>query len=441
MGISEDRYVAALEISSSKIIAVVGRMRPGGKLDILACEQEKGVESVRYGEIKNVEEAANRIQRIISKLERKPSVAPRKIKSLYVGLSGLSLRSIPTKVSLTLPDETEITEDIIMRLLDQARLTSIDSSLEVIDAVERFYTVGKTKTMLPVGNIGNSISGEFDLIVCRPGLKNKLIRTVKDKRGIPIKGIVITALAVSQIVLNTEQKRLGCMLVDIGAETTTVTIYRGGHLHYFATLPLGGRNITRDLTTLNILEERAEDIKISAGSAVPRDTPTTINYGGIRDIDVSNIVIARSEEIITNIIKQIQYAELEDSDLPGGIVIIGGGSKLTGIIDLLAEKSGLNVVRGTIPPYIRVEETKVSTPEIIGVASILYAGASGNDTECLEIPRADELPINGEPNESDKDGRNSQSDREDVNKPSKPSWIDKLAKKLFGSEDNSDVID
>ncbi|MBD5196455.1 MAG: cell division protein FtsA [Bacteroidales bacterium] len=444
MGMTDDRYVAALEISSSKIIAVVGRMRPGGQLDILASEQEKEVESVRYGVIRNLEEAATRIARIISKLERKPMVAPRKITSIFVGLSGLSLKSIPSKTLLTLPDDTEITEEVIKRLLTQARSTAIDSSLEVIDAVPRFYVVGKQKTMSPVGTVGNSISTDFDLIVCHPEIKNNLIRTVRDKRGIPIKGVVVTALAVGQIVLSAEQKRYGCMLVDMGAETTTVSIYRSGHLHYFATLPLGGRNITRDLSTANLLEERAEDIKIKAGSAILRDSSASLVSSGVDAHLVSNIIIARSEEIVTNIIKQFDYAELDPAkDIPGGIVLIGGASKLNGMIELLTEKSGLNVTRGVLPSYIHLEDVKISGPEIIEVASILYAGASGNDATCLEIPQ--ELPKMGNPNIEEEEEEVLSKPKPD-NKPKGPSWWGRLKDKAieaFGSngEDDSDALD
>lgn len=74
---------------------------------------------------------------------------------------------------------------------------------------------------------------------------------------------------------------------------------------------------------------------------------------------MSNIIVARSEEIVVNILKQIQYAELKDSDLPGGIVVIGGASKLNGMLDLLSNKSSLNVRRGTLPQYIILEDTKI----------------------------------------------------------------------------------
>lgn len=441
---AEDRYVAAIEISSSKIVAVVGKMRTGGQLDIIASEQEKGLESVRYGVIRNVEEASNRISRILNKLERKPAVAPRKIKGLFVGLSGLSLHSIPTRVTKNLPDDTEITDEIIMQMQNQASNTAIDSSLETIDAVPRIFTVGRTETITPKGVVGNSISANYDLIVCRPENKNNLIRTVEDKVKIPIKGIVVTALASGQLILSAEEKRLGCMLVDMGAETTTVTIYKNGHLVYFATLPLGGRNITRDLTSLNLLEERAEETKIANGSAIPREAKTNLkNYNGVRDADVSNIIVARSEEIVVNILKQIQYAEMKDSDLPGGIVVIGGASKLNGMIDLIATKSSLNVRRGSLPQYINLEDTKINSADIIEVASVLYAGATSKDTECLERPEPEKVPISGVAEPDFEPEVDVKPIKGGGFKP--PKWWKKFKEGVTGAfgnpEDDSDLLD
>lgn len=439
---TEEKYVAAIEISSSKIIAVVGKSRPGGQLDIIASEQEKGVESVRYGVIKNLEETSMRISRILDRLERKPVVAPRRITGLYVGLSGQSLRSIPTRVSLNLPEDTEITDEILHRLLLQARSSAIDSSLEVVDAVPRSFTVGRTETLSPKGAVGNSISAEYDLIVCRPEIKRNLTRCIQDKLGININGIVVSALSTGQLILSSEEKRLGCMLVDMGAETTTVTIYKNGHLVYFATLPLGGRNITRDITSLNLLEERAEEIKIASGNAIPRDVVSTLNYNGVRDIDVSNLVVARSEEIVVNILKQIRYAELKDSDLPGGIICIGGGMRLNGMIDLIGTKSGLSVRRGVLPQYVRLEEHKTNSSEIIEVASVLYAGATASDDVCLELPDQTDVPVTGQaplPKEEPKKEP----------EPKKPgafgTFFGKIGRGISGmfagNEDDSDLLD
>lgn len=389
---SEERYIAAIEISSSKIVAAVGKASGDGHLEVAAVEQEKGVDAVRYGIIQNLEETSGKVARIIDRLERRTGVAPRQVKSLFVGLSGRSLRSIPTDVNVKLPDETEISDEILNRLRNDAMRTAIDSSLEVVDAVPRLYKVGKLETQSPKGIVGNSLQATYDLIVCRPELKRNLARTISDKLNLRINGFVVTALATGHLILTPDEKRLGCMLVDLGAETTTVSIYRKGCLVYFATLPLGGRNITRDITSLNVLEENAEDIKITSGNAIPRDTQTSLNLNGVKLSDVSNLVVARSEEIVANIVEQIEYAGLKESDLPGGIVCIGGGSRLQGITDLIAQQSNLPVRRGKLPGYIAVDESKAAGHDLEEIVSVMYAGATLSDAECLKEPERDDPP-------------------------------------------------
>ncbi|MDE7402845.1 MAG: cell division protein FtsA [Muribaculaceae bacterium] len=395
---NEPRYVAAIEISSSKIAAAVGRMHSTGKLEIIATDQEKGVDSVRYGILQNLEETSMRLNRIIDRLEHKVQIAPREIVGAYVGLSGRSLRSITTEVDITLPDDTEINDDILQRLREQALATAIDSTLEVVDAIPRVYYVGKLETRSPKGAIGNKIRAVYDLIVCRPELRRNLTRTIADKSGIQICGFVVTALSTAQVILTSEEKRLGCMLVDMGAETTSVSIYKDGGLRYFATLPLGGRNITLDVVSLNLLEERAEDIKITMGNAIARDTASSYNVNGIRMADVSNLIVARSEEIVANIVEQIKYAGMKDSDLPAGLICIGGASKLNGLPELLERQIDLPVRRGQLPEYIHLEDTKSPSSEILEVCSVLYSGAADSEEECLETPGAPELPANGQPN-------------------------------------------
>lgn len=390
-----ERYIAAVEISSSKIIASIGKTSGEGQLDVIAIEEENDVEGVRYGIIQNLEETSVRVSRLLNRLEHHTGVSPRKIKGVFVGLSGRSLKSITAEVSLNLPEGTEITEDVINKLTEDAKRKAIDNTLEVVDAVPRIYTVDKAETHTPKGAVGSHIQATFDLIVCRPELKRNLSRTIPDKLGIKIEGFVVTALATGHLILTADEKRLGCMLVDIGAETTTVTIYRKGCLRYFVTLPLGGRNITRDITSLNVLEERAEQIKIAIGNAMGQDSVPPLNVNGVRHTDVNNLVVARSEEIVANIMEQIEYAGLKEADLPGGIICIGGGSKLQGMIDLIELQSGLPVRRGQLPQYVRLEADHAGNKNMIQVVSVLYAGATLSQQECLEIPERGEIPITG----------------------------------------------
>lgn len=443
---NDDRYVAAIEISSSKIMGAVGVMHPDGRLNIIATAGEKGVESVRYGILQNLEETSMRITRVIDRLQNRPSVAPLEITSLFVGLSGRSMRGICTEVEIILPEGTEITEDILTQLKQKALGTAIDSSLEVIDAIPRTYTVGKTVTLSPKGMVGNKIQAVFDLVICRPELKRNLARTLEDKIGIDIKGFVVTALATAQVILTTEEKRLGCMLVDMGAETTTVSIYKEGSLRYFATLPLGGRNITRDITSLSgVLEERAEDIKITSGNAMARETASHLVINNVRMVDVNNLIVARSEEIVANIVEQLKYAGLKDSDLSAGIIVIGGGARLSGLTELLGRQADMSVRRGQLPAYIHLEDTKTPASDLLQTASVLYSGAVESEGACLEEPEPEQVPITGEGNEEGAETATGTNGTKGGNKGTNGGIWEKLSNKIAGmfsapKEDDSDLL-
>lgn len=385
----KETYIAALEIGSSKITGAVGYFTEDRTLKILALEQEQSRDYVRYGIIQNPEEVASRISRIIDRLNSNPAISPRKISGVYVGLSGRSMRSISSDVNLTFPEEVEITGEMLQRLREDAASIELNSNQEILSIVPRSYHIDGLETTSPKGAMGKSISAVYDIIIGRIELKRNIIRSLSERVGIEIRGMMITQLAASEIVLSDEEKRLGCMLVDFGAESTAVSIYRKGALCYFATLPLGGRNITRDLTSLSILEEKAEEIKMRSGHAIAPETPSTLNVSGIKLSDVSNLVVARAEEIVANVIQQISYAGLKEKDLPGGIVCIGGAAHLNGILDLLSNLSGLNARLFAMPSFIQPAEPRLKRHDAIEAIALLYAGALTEGDDCLELPTDD----------------------------------------------------
>lgn len=395
-----ERYIAAIEISSSKIIAAVGKATPP-TMSIVAVEQIKGPERVRFGIIQNAEETASCILNVLDRLENRPEIHPRHISRAFVSIAGRSMRSIPAEVEINLPEESEITDDDLHRLKQQAMLSAIDNTLKVIDVVPRLYKVNDTETQTPKGTFGNKLGAIYDLIVCRPVLEKNLNRTVIDKVGLEVPSMIVTPMAASHVLVSPEEKRLGCMLVDMGAETTTVLIFKGGNVQHFATIPLGSRNITRDLISLNILEERADEIKQRAGDALASETHSHLSVDGIPQQKISDLVVARAEEIAANICEQIYAAGYKYSDLPGGIIAIGGGFKLKGMAELAGKVCNMTVRLGKLPAQITIEDTKAPESDILQIASVMYTAATHSDIECLVRPERSDLPAIGEENDPD----------------------------------------
>lgn len=178
------------------------------------------------------------------------------------------------------------------------------------------------------------------------------------------------------------------MLVDFGAETTTVAIYKADALQYLATIPLGSRNITRDLTSLNITETRAEELKIKEGTVAQQDKSQYQDpIDGFDSNEMSDYINARASEIIANIHEQINFANLKTADLPGGIIIIGNGAKLRGFNAMLESQSGMQVRMGAPLPHIRIADASIRPFDAIDVISILAAASQLPERDsCFMLP-------------------------------------------------------
>lgn len=380
----EQKYIVAIEIGSSKIKGTVGTVDETGALTILDVEEEKLIDCVRYGCIQNVEEVSNRVSRIIRLLENNSNISPRKIKGVYVGMGGRSLSASSREVQRQLPDELEITERIIEQIKDEARATNI-SDKDVIDVLPRSFTIDNQPAINPVGIFGQQINANLNLLTCKPQIKRNLNRVLGERLQLAINGYIVRPIAVADLVLSDDEKRLGCMLVDFGAETTTVSIYKDGALHYLETIPLGSRNITRDIMSINHLEEKAEEIKKAVGCATPLEQGNKKNaVDGIDVVEVNNYVQARAGEIVANIIEQIKYANYKPSDLPAGIVVVGGGAKLKGFNSLLETQSSMKVRSGAPLGLIRITDNRIQPSDSVDVISILMSAIRISAIECLE---------------------------------------------------------
>ncbi len=384
------QYVVALEISSSKIVGVLGEPNANGGVEILDIEAERSLNCVRWGCIQNVEETKMRVNRVISRLEER--ISPKKITGVYVGIGGRSVHNHEMNVSTIYDEERMITESVIEALRDRY-YSEAEVQGDILEVVPCQYFVDNNEIANPIGAYGTSIKVRFNGVVAKSTLKLNINRALDSQYA--IKGYIVTPLAMAEHVLSNEERQLGCMLVDFGAETVTVSIFRKGVLQYLATLPMGSQLITRDLTNLNVLEDAAEEIKKTSGNAIASDSGRGILVDGVKSTDVQNYVVARSEEIVANINEQISYSGLSRDQIGGGIVLVGGGSQLNGFNRLVEDKTKLKVRFGSIPANVMLHDRAARGIEYLEVISILAQATSMMKIgdSCVQEPVKVEEPI------------------------------------------------
>ena len=367
------QYIVAIEIGSSKTVGAVAEKRSNGQLVVVGIESEPTLNFVRYGCIQNVESTKASINRILLKLSNR---IDGDISSVYVGVSGRSIHSMPTEVQHSLNTEQAITQSLLDNIKSDATRNSLNN-YDTIDVIPRSYTIDKIEIRNPVGSFGTDIKARLNLIVAKPSLLMNLKRAFNQQTQ--IKGLITTAVAVADAVLTADERSLGCMLVDMGAETTTVSIYRNDALVYLVTIPLGGRNLTRDITALGIREENAEKIKRNLANPLkPSADPVTID--NIRSSDASNYILARTGEIIANITTQVSNAGMSLNDIHS-IVLVGGGAMLKGLDQEISDSVNISSnsisvrIASSVPTQLTTATTIPNIVENIGVMALLIAGS------------------------------------------------------------------
>lgn len=383
------RYIVAVEIGSSKIKGALGELDNSGTLHVRGIEEEhQHPNFVRYGHVQNVKEVATELNKVISRLNAR--IPRAKITGVYVAVGGRSLMTTPARLEETLPDLTEVTPEIVERLLGRARTISPDRELLDVEATE-YQVDGKSQGINPVGILGREISARVNLVTIRSQILRNLSLAITEKLGLKINGYVVRPMALSDLILTDEERRLGAMLVDCGAETTTVSIYKKGSLQYLATIPLGSRHITRDLTALPCTEERAETIKVTMGNASPdAQRSGDESFGEIDVTEINNYIRMRAGEIAANVSAQIEYSGLETRSLPCGIILVGGGARLKGLAELLGSETSLPVRAGTIPPSLRISGPKLRPDEDIDIIATLNRLIDAPLKPCVTEPEPEQ---------------------------------------------------
>ncbi len=337
-------FIVAIELGSSKIIGVAGRKNIDGSITVLKVVKEPTHGCIRKGVVYNIDKTEALLKEVVNKLSTSLGY---EIKCVYVGAGGQSIRSVRNVINKTFDTETVITDEMVDELMDSNRNMQYPDHTIIGQATQE-YKVDQQYQLDPVGIQCTKLEGNFLNILWRKTFDRKFNKCFQDT-GIAIAELYLSPLVLAESVLTESERRNGCMLVDIGADTTTVATYYRNLLRHLAVIPLGSNNINKDLTNLQIDEAEAEELKLKYASAYNEEqepSNTLLSIDGERSIsakDFTSLVECRMEEIIRNAWFQVPQ-EYTDK-LLGGIIITGGGSNIENIDKAFQYHTKKNKVR------------------------------------------------------------------------------------------------
>ena len=342
---AEDNFIVAIELSSSKVVGLAGRKQPDGAIQILAYAQEPASSFIRKGRIFNVEKMKQCISNMKQNLEKDLN---KYINQVYVGIGGMGMHSVIHNISRSFSDKVIISQEIIDEMKDTNFNTS-STYKEILDVIPQEYKLGTQYQTDPVGVFSDNIEGCFLNIVANPNMCEQVDNCFR-AAGVSIADKPITIINLADSILTDSEKRTGCVFVDMGAETTSVAIYKNNILRHLAVIPLGGANVTRDITNFIIDEEEAENLKQQYGVAYTenytKQAAIQLKDGrAIEHEEFTELVEARMEEIILNIANQIKLSKIEAEKLIGGIILTGGAANMKDIEKAVSKYTDFEKVR------------------------------------------------------------------------------------------------
>ena len=389
-----EKLIVAIELGSSKISGVAGQILYDGTLKVMAYAFRPPSSCIRHGAVYNLDKTANAIAEVISSLD---SMLSAKINKVYIGYNSKSLRSEINTVERSFTVETVINQEIIDSMFGECEAKEhagyqilLQESLEYVVDHKR-----GTETD-PMGVACTSLSGNYLSILLKKQISDYMAQCFAMAGLIILDGFV-TPVVEADAILTEEEKHQGCALVDYGADTTTVSVYKNGLLRYLRVIPLGSTLITRDLATvLKIDEEQAEKLKCTYGLCTligGQDMEETVTAGARKVTlkEIGGIIEARNEEIVKNVAAVIKASGYYDV-LYSGLIVTGGGSKLRQLDQVFySVMPDLRTPRFVVEPSCGVIWNEPLWKRGDGSQVSLLSVMSKGTEHCCEVPKMDEI--------------------------------------------------
>jgi cell division protein ftsA len=335
-----EKIFAVIALGSSYIRGMIASKLPNGRVNPIAYCQRNSKGCIIHGYIHNITDAAAIIGSIVDELNGK--LSGQVIDRVYVGLDCQSMRSNLFKTKKDYGTEGIILEAEHIESLREEALKKSYSRQSVLKIASPCYYVDGKRENNPKGVRCHLLEATYQLITVREEVERNLYEVFENKLGLTVEEILINPLAEAQVSLTREEMSIGCAYINIGGGTTSISLYRDKLLKALHILPLGGQNVTKDLTNLKLLEQDAEAVKIGYGSVnlevdkEERITAASANGTGDRVLhkyDVNRYIQARMEEITENIKALIQ--EIDPELMIAYLIFSGGATYLSGYIESL----------------------------------------------------------------------------------------------------------
>jgi cell division protein FtsA len=378
----QNEYVAAIDLGTTKVVTIIGKKNPNGKLQIVSHSKAQST-GIKRGVVLNIEETVSSIQRTVEDVQMKSGII---FNDVYVGIAGQHIRSVRNRGYINLSSIDDVIKiDDVHNLIDDMYKIPTEVGEEILHVLpQNFIVDNEVAIKNPIGMSGKRLEANFHIVIGQTASAKNIEKCV-NRVDLVVNDLILEPLASAEAVLTEDEKEAGVVLVDIGGGTTDVAVFFDGIVRHTAVIPFGGNVITNDIKEgCSILQRQAEQLKVQFGSALgdiaPEDKIVTIpGISGREPKEISfkslaYIIQSRMEEIIDYVAFEVENSGYADK-LSAGIVLTGGGALLRHLSQLVKFKTGYDVRIGYPNEHLTAEcEEEINSPTYSTAIGLVLKG-------------------------------------------------------------------
>lgn len=373
--------VAGLDMGSGRVTCVLAEYNDQTNKTKILSGASVPCRGLKGGVVINISETSRAVSCAMEEAEEKSDVLVREV---YLGIRGSHIQSTNGRGAYSIArTDKEINAEDVTNVIENAKATSISSDREILHVIPQEFSLDRQKGVPnPIGMEGSLLEVGVHIVTVSTSHLNNLMKAVS-QAGFSVIEPIYSLIPLGEIVITPEEKDLGCLLIDVGGQNTSIGVYYDGSLRFSKEIPLGGDYITRDIAyALRTSMNTAQNIKETYGAALSSfiDNAKTITVTGLdgrstKEIEPRNLlnyIQPRVEEIYDKINIAVQNSDY--ADLPGGAVITGGSSRLKGMAEaaeqlLDLKQSRLGIVR---EEFVELQEEYLDPVYTTAIGVVCY---------------------------------------------------------------------
>ncbi len=397
----KENVLIVLDIGTSKITTLVGDIDDTGEIHIVGFGEaySSGIEK---GIVVKPHDVIKAIRRSVDTAE---NVAGTKISGVIANISGyhIECRNDIEKVEFNTSQKI-VTQADINQLIQKvaSKIQPEKENLEIIHILPKKYILDDEDEVIdPVGLVASKLEGRFHIVLDKLNAYTNLKKVI-ESAGLRVVDFVANPVASSYATLYPEEKEMGIAVIDIGAGTTDVAVYKDGSIEYIKSFPVGGNQVTMDIAhRFKVSKDEAENLKIDYGAAIteaaqneiievyPRGSEEPVH---IDQIDLVDTIEARLSEIFEIVKKDLEEKGIFER-INGGIVLTGGVANTFYIKELAESVFGLDVRIGKPKDYTGFSD-KVAFPQYsTSIGMLLFAKSKLPASSGIVTPNSSNFDI------------------------------------------------